>query len=230
MEFLEKLYEIENFGIYLFVVIGILIVLFLIILFFGKKDAKKEAIKEQMEKTAFEDQEEAKPLEVEETVIPAPVEATFKVEEPVKLETPVVTTNQVLNDDFDSATEEVIQEKEFDFDALAAAISKELESIDQPKVEEEVIRPVIEEKEEIIFPTVEPIYEEPKIEVSQEVHEVKPVIEEEKTRPVMPSVFSSVYVNREKETPKQEEVKKEEVPVKPAMELPKKMDLPKRVQ
>ena len=40
--FLESLYQIENFGIYLFVFIGILIVLFLVILFFGKKDSVKE--------------------------------------------------------------------------------------------------------------------------------------------------------------------------------------------
>ena len=38
-EFLESLYEIENFGIYLFVVIGVLVVLFLLVLFFGKKSA-----------------------------------------------------------------------------------------------------------------------------------------------------------------------------------------------
>ena len=40
MDFLESLYEIENFGIYLFVIIGILVVLFLVVLFFGKKDKK----------------------------------------------------------------------------------------------------------------------------------------------------------------------------------------------
>ena len=31
MDFLESLYEIENFGIYLFVIIGILVVLFLVV-------------------------------------------------------------------------------------------------------------------------------------------------------------------------------------------------------
>ena len=40
--FLESLYQIENFGIYLFVFIGVLIVLFLVILFFGKKDSDKK--------------------------------------------------------------------------------------------------------------------------------------------------------------------------------------------
>ena len=40
MEFLEKLYSNENFGIYLLIVIAVLIVLFFVILFFGKKDEK----------------------------------------------------------------------------------------------------------------------------------------------------------------------------------------------
>ena len=46
MEFLEKLYEMENFGLYLFGVIGILIVLFMIVLILGKRDQKKS--KEQI--------------------------------------------------------------------------------------------------------------------------------------------------------------------------------------
>ena len=58
---------------------------------------------------------------------------------------------------------------------------------------------------------------------------VKPVEEPEaKPRPVMPTVFSSVYVNREKEEPKktEEPVK----PVKPSIDLPKIADLPKRAE
>ena len=52
MDFLESLYEIENFGIYLFVVIGILVVLFLIVLFFGKRDQKmRQKLEEQEEST-----------------------------------------------------------------------------------------------------------------------------------------------------------------------------------
>ena len=42
----------------------------------------------------------------------------------------------------------------------------------------------------------------------------------------MPTVFSSVYVNREKEVKEPE--KKEEEPVKPTFDLPKMMDLPKK--
>ena len=49
MDFLESLYEIENFGIYLFVIIGILVVLFLVVLFFGKKDQKMRKKLEEIE-------------------------------------------------------------------------------------------------------------------------------------------------------------------------------------
>ena len=40
MEFLYKLYDMPNFGIILFAIIAILLILFLIILLFGKKDEK----------------------------------------------------------------------------------------------------------------------------------------------------------------------------------------------
>lgn len=46
MEFLYKLYDNENFGIALFIAITILTFLFLVILFFGKKDEKKRKIEE----------------------------------------------------------------------------------------------------------------------------------------------------------------------------------------
>lgn len=202
MKFLENLYEIENFGIYLFVVIGILIVMFLVVLFFGKKDAEKQS----EAKEAFKDIEKEMPLDVsspkEEPVIPAPVEASA-----LKEEIPPVAVNQVLNgEEQESPKEEVVQEKEFDFDALAAAISKELDSIDTKK--EEVVKPVIEEKEEVLVPLYEPE-------------------KKRETKPVMPEVFSSVYVNREKETPVEE---KSQSVSKPPVDLPKKMELPKRAE
>ncbi|MBE6154274.1 MAG: hypothetical protein E7163_01690 [Firmicutes bacterium] len=46
MEFLDKLYESEYFGIGLFIVISFLVVTFLIVLFFGKKDEKKRKLEE----------------------------------------------------------------------------------------------------------------------------------------------------------------------------------------
>ena len=230
MEFLEKLYEIENFGIYLFVVIGVLIVMFLVVLFFGKKDAEKNSVEKETKeneevKEAFTDLEKEEKVEVapveEVPVIPAPVEANVTMEEPKR-----VVMNQVLNDEEtrEEPKEEVVQEKEFDFDALAEAISKELESIDNTSHEEVEVKPVIEEKEESFVPETK-VEEEIPVKVEEEKREevVKPKV-------VRPEVFSSVYVHREKETPKVEEKKEEPTSEVSQMDLPKKIELPKRAQ
>ncbi|HIR75178.1 TPA: hypothetical protein IAB95_06760 [Candidatus Ventrenecus avicola] len=259
MDFLESLYEIENFGIYLFVVIGILVVLFLIVLFFGKRDQKmRQKLEEQEESTmpknetteeyAFEPEQESTELNV-----PAPqvAESNSSPEIPEKQEESVVedspmptseihpTSNVVLNSDlFSEATpiqpEETSATKEFDFDALAEAISKELESIDNTdkKPEPEKEEPSIEKEapinEEKNFQVFEPIRVEKKEEPKKVEEEKK---EEARPRPVMPTVFSSVYVNREKEEPKKEETVSESVkPAKPTIDLPKIADLPKRAE
>ena len=121
MGFLESLYSIENFGIYLFVVIGILVVLFLIILFFGKKDEKKR----KEEKKEVENNSETL---FKETSVPTPVEVPNVAIENVQPVEPQIT--EPVKEE-QTPQEEVVPivEKEFDFDALAAAISKELESI-----------------------------------------------------------------------------------------------------
>ena len=46
MDFLNKLYESNYFGIGLFAVISFLVVTFLVVLFFGKKDEKKRKLEE----------------------------------------------------------------------------------------------------------------------------------------------------------------------------------------
>lgn len=233
MEFLEKLYEIENFGIYLFVVIGVLIVMFLVVLFFGKKDAEKNSVEKETKeneevKEAFTDLEKEEKVEVapveEVPVIPAPVEANVTMEEPKR-----VVMNQVLNDEEtrEEPKEEVVQEKEFDFDALAEAISKELESIDNTSHEEVEVKPVIEEKEESLFTFVPEAKVEEEIPVKVEEEKREEVV---KPKVVRPEVFSSVYVRREKETPKVEEKKEEPTPEVSQMDLPKKIELPKRAQ
>jgi len=265
MGFLESLYEIENFGIYLFVVIGVLVVLFLMVLFFGKRDQKQRKLAMlKQEETHSEDKvEQSNVTEV------APAEnANFAFQEQsdvTKVEVPkddvmesnvepvvnsvAPTVNVVLNSELTEEEPVVTEsaddsEKTFDFDALASAISKELESIEnhseEPVKSEEIEMPKEEkqEDEDLSFQIFEPVQME---EISDTVvhneEPVKEVVEEKveaiKPRPVMPTVFSSVYVNREKEEPKKEEIskeiKEEEVkPVKPVIDLPKMVDLPKR--
>ena len=236
MDFLESLYSIDNFGIYLFIIIGLLVVLFLVVLFFGKKDQKKrKELEEKLEQTkisskdAFEEVTPVTPVEVPEE----PVEV--KEEEPVVQPpepTVLPTTNVVLNDNLEmvsNETEETQPEpanKEFDFDALADAINKELSSMEKNTEEEPVLQPVVP-------PVVEPVEETPVLPQEKEP-EIAPVLEEKKEdvrpKPVMPAVFSSVYVNREKEEPKKEGEMPTEAPapVRPQIELPKMMDLPKK--
>ena len=251
--FLESLYQIENFGIYLFVFIGILIVLFLVILFFGKKDSVKEE-KENTEVSKEEPQVTEEP-KVEEPLFKEmseniPVETPHLKSE--NIEAPMPTVNNVLNEEIRSFEEPekspIVEdagvtpkeEKEFDFDALAAAITKELESIEKKEnTVAEPVAPVLEEtKEEPLHFETDMVkeeikVEEPKEEIKVEEKEVKK--EEPKTKRVMPTVFSSVYVNRSVEEPKilKDEIKKaeepkvEETPLKAKIELPKTIDLPK---
>lgn len=273
MKFLENLYEMENFGLYLFAIIGVLIVLFMVVLLLGKRDEKKRKEEEKKEienntnvtqdtnitqetnntqetNTKVEDEQNSTSFAFHDEVVPSPVEApvsapvqnvTLEEESIPEVKEPVfTTTNNVLNDDVPSieheeqpkleetpvvnvVTEETTPKieapvKEFDFDALANAISRELESIEKKEI------PKVEEPKTINsnFKTYEPVDLEAKEELKEEVKN-----EQVKPRPVMPTVFSSVYVNREKEVKEPE--KKEEQPVKPSFDLPKMVDLPKKV-
>lgn len=280
MEFLEQLYSNENFGLYLVIAIAVLVVLFFIVLFMGKKDQKASSVANEKttepvnneQPVSLENNVEKVSVEENKNNVESPVilEQTAPVVEPPKFnpepinpslvapEAPLFkevsevnslevkelpkeevnlekTQNVVMNEEVKPVIEEnnEVEHKEFDFDALAEAINKELESFKESKpVEEPVsapvkeeVKPVIEEKS-FSFPTFESVEPDkiPEPILNNELNEVKPVIEE-KPRPVMPNVFSSVYVN--KEEPKHEEVK----PVKPAaFELPKMADLPKKAE
>ena len=138
MDFLESLYSIENFGIYLFIIIGILVVLFLVVLFFGRKDQKKrKELEDKLEQTKISTRDAFANTNEEPTDLEIPVETEEKAtnEEGITSEKNI-TTNAVLNSDLD--TENTVEElpheepkKEFDFDALADAISKELAEMEK---------------------------------------------------------------------------------------------------
>ena len=207
--------------------------------------------------------EQKKEFVFEEITPVSEAEAPISLDEMLQA-APKPTTNVVLNSDFitpmvpevNAVKEEPVapqvppvveqpkQEKEFDFDALAAQISKELEQLEKNGTEEPVVvEPVQPKTEEVSFQIFEPLKEEDVIApVAAKVEEVIPVQEQKKeevkTRPVMPTVFSSVYVNREKEEPKiiekQQEQKVEQTapvtPVVPKIELPKMAETPKKVE
>ncbi len=337
MEFLENLYQNENFGLYLFIIIAILIVLFFIVLFLGKKDTAKPSKKaSSAPKEPTENNQPAEqPLNNVANNNPVienvnPELTNLNMTGPISLEnlsSPMNNMeNQSINNassmdafkqftldnqplDFNAPNESILganplnnnpnfnnlnndnslsrsnievpkinneieipslenfnipdssveklnrvpepidqpkvetlsnaSTKEFDFDALASAISKELETIEHPKKqpEKDLDIPIVEPK--INIPTLnfnepEPILskKEPKVlePVIKEEKEVFPTIEQPK-KPVMPSVFSSVYVNREVEKKSQPAVSNMvSEKAKPPIDLPKKIELPKKAE
>ena len=214
-EFLESLYEIENFGIYLFVVIGVLVVLFLLVLFFGKKSADERL--EEFEEKENDNVNAFKTIENEVALDTPKVSKT--VDEEVKPsfnnEEDIVSENDTpINEEHEEHEETInnkIEKKEIEFEDLVNQISKELESIDNDKKAVNEVKPVIEEHDELIN-VLKDSNQEPKKEESKSVPR--------------PTVFSSVYVNRNDSnnisnnaTPKKE---KDRV-------LPTGLDLPKRI-
>ena len=211
-EFLESLYEIENFGIYLFVVIGVLVVLFLLVLFFGKKSADERL--EEFEEKENDNVNAFKTIENEVALDTPKVSKT--VDEEVKpsfnYEEDIVSENDTpIIEEHEETINNQVENKEFDFETLANEISKELESIDNDKKVVNEVKPVIEEHDELIN-VFKDSNQEPKKEESKSVPR--------------PTVFSSVYVNRNNDnnisnntTPKKEEDRV----------LPTGLDLPKRI-
>ena len=214
-EFLESLYEIENFGIYLFVVIGVLVVLFLLVLFFGKKSADERL--EEFEEKENDNVNAFKTIENEVALDTPKVSKT--VDEEVKPsfnnEEDIVSENDTpINEEHEEHEETInnqVENKEFDFEALANEISKELESIDNDKKVVNEVKPVIEEHDELIN-VFKDSNQEPKKEESKSVPR--------------PTVFSSVYVNRNNDNNISNNAtqKKEKDRV-----LPTGLDLPKRI-
>ena len=214
-EFLESLYEIENFGIYLFVVIGVLVVLFLLVLFFGKKSADERL--EEFEEKENDNVNAFKTIENEVALDTPKVSKTVdeEVKPSINNEEDIVSENDTPINEEHEEHEEIInnqvENKEFDFEALANEISKELESIDNDKKVVNEVKPVIEEHDELIN-VFKDSNQEPKKEESKSVPR--------------PTVFSSVYVNRNNSNNISNNTtdKKEEDRV-----LPTGLDLPKRI-
>lgn len=265
---LDKLYSIPNFGVILLAIIIVLIFLLLIVLFFGKKDEKKRKanevsqISENLNKSELESrtnkEEENSTMNLFKetssyTALEVPEVPLAETQEEIEsLNNPnanTVLNEEILPNNTEFTLEEPKKENEqdenlqntFDFDALAAEITKELETISadtQVKVEEE--KPIIEEKVEApildSFKEVpEKLIEEPE---KTSTVELKTEVQQEKVRQrtVMPTVFSSVYLNKKEESKEEPPVKVEEpkvnIPapknnIRPNIELPKPIDLPK---
>lgn len=157
MEFLDKIYGYEHFGVILFAVIMFLAVLFVIILFFGKKDEKKREFErtQQLEKQNLDTfaiiEENPTSLEVTEPILE-------KVEEDVTLNVEEELNIEALQE-FDVPTKEEEQPSLMpDFN----------ESVEIPVLEpiiEPSIAPLFKE-ESPLAEVVKPINEELKIDAS----------------------------------------------------------------
>lgn len=205
MEFLNKLYANENFGIGLFCVIVFLVIMFLIVLFLGKKDEKKRKLEETSKLNTVNNNENA----FSETTVATPVEVP--VVEPTIVENvapiePVIPVEPISYEPNESEKEEIVHpiQENTNFVENMNVVEPTLDKvIETPVVEpvninvepvnvitNEVVEPVISveptpinivEDSAPVSPTIEPIHVEiPDEAVKQApvVEEIKPVIEE----------------------------------------------------
>ena len=218
MDFLNKLYESNYFGIGLFAVIAFLVVTFLIVLFFGKKDEKKrklEATQKLAADNTFKETTEPTPVEIPanpEPVEPINLEANSIVEpvvmtpneplvKPVEPVTPIMPTPPINQEPINP-----IKEEDNHFVDNLSIEEPVRPVIDTPKVEPIItpVAPIIKDE-----PVVEPpikVVEPIKIEIPKEtITPVEPIIKEEEPKleineePVINTYYKPVEKSKEVE-------------------------------
>lgn len=217
MDFLNKLYESNYFGIGLFAVIAFLVVTFLIVLFFGKKDEKKrklEATQKLAADNTFKETTESTPIEIPanpEPVEPINLEANSIVEpvvmtpneplvKPVEPVTPIMPTPPINQEPINPIKEEDNFVDNLSIEEPVRPV------IDTPKVEPIItpVAPIIKDE-----PVVEPpikVVEPTKIEIPKEtITPVEPIIKEEEPKleineePVINTYYKPVEKSKEVE-------------------------------
>ena len=217
MDFLNKLYESNYFGIGLFAVIAFLVVTFLIVLFFGKKDEKKrklEATQKLAADNTFKETTESTPVEIPanpEPVEPINLEANSIVEpvvmtpneplvKPVEPVTPIMPTPPINQEPINPIKEEDNFVDNLSIEEPVRPV------IDTPKVEPIItpVAPIIKDE-----PVVEPpikVVEPTKIEIPKEtITPVEPIIKEEEPKleineePVINTYYKPVEKSKEVE-------------------------------
>ena len=156
MNFLDKLYSSNYFGIGLFAVIAFLVVTFLIVLFFGKKDQKKRKLEETQKLEAKDT--------FKETSVPTPVEIPVNPEPvaPINLET---NTNENLEPVKPVVEPSIVTPVE---PVIPVMPVPPINSFSEEPKEEYVDNLILEE-------SVKPVIEEPKIEP---IINTRPIINE----------------------------------------------------
>ena len=217
MDFLNKLYESNYFGIGLFAVIAFLVVTFLIVLFFGKKDEKKrklEATQKLAADNTFKETTESTPIEIPanpEPVEPINLEANSIVEpvvmtpneplvKPVEPVTPIMPTPPINQEPINPIKEEDNFVDNLSIEEPVRPV------IDTPKVEPIItpVAPIIKD-EPVVEPPVK-VVEPTKIEIPKEtITPVEPIIKEEEPKleineePVINTYYKPVEKSKEVE-------------------------------
>ena len=243
MEFLYKLYDKEYFGIVLFGVIAILIFLFLIILFFGKKDEKNRKLEEtrRLELEAANGFKETTE-NIEELNIPIIEQPIYVKEEDLKtdeiLDTDLTLDSMVVNPQLeenlatiDNVNNElknnIINELEFknEVEEKVLETTEEKNKLEQPFMSEfdidNLFQTNIKNNQDEEDNVEEIKLEEPEEEIKTEI-EVAPKVE---------APFSSVYINNDlpkvNEESKDVEIKEDIKKENNMFELPKIAEMPK---
>lgn len=238
MNFIYELYKNDNFTLYLTIALVVLVILFVIVLLFGKKDQKLEETK-KLEFEAFkEKKEEPTKVEVKEESLPSVVEENRDVaviekdkkeeEEEVNVET---FTPDIIKEEVTPLVEdkEDLQIKEVENMTKKAdeALEKDLKELEDIKNEfNKIAIPDGEKKEEIkpfkasqVFSSVYVSNKEKKALSNENISKVK---EEEKAIPFimadeeemeLPSLKSDTKKEEVVEVPKQEENNEEIKPL-----------------
>lgn len=228
-EFLNKLYSYEYFGTYLMIAIAVLVLLFIIVLFFGKKDQKKREIEEtrklqQINNTdAFKEESNVASVEVPKEEVKEPVVTQEQLENDTivvpSINDLVTNDNSVTNTNENS--EPVLPQEDLNTTALNVEHVNEnnfnnqqqpIEIVSEPvldKVEEKPLvfndlpkeeEPIVDVPETVnIEPTV-PLVDVPEFNLDKIASDVEEIKEESKDSAYKPTeVFSSVYAPQKEE-------------------------------
>ena len=233
-EFLNKLYNYEYFGMYLMIAIAVLVLLFIIVLFFGKKDQKKREIEEtrklqQINNTdAFKEESNVESVEVPKEEVKEPVVTQEQLENDTIIVPNINDLTADVKDEVNNIEmpepilpkEEVNEEPlNIEFNDASDFSNEKMESIAEPVLDKIEEKPLVfnddASEEEPTFTMPEDNNTEPTVplvdvpdfnldEISSEVEEIK---KESVTKPT--EIFSSVYApqKEEIELPKVEEKK-----------------------
>ncbi len=199
-DFLNRLYSYEYFGTYLMIAIAVLVLLFVIVLLFGKKDQKKREIEETKRlqqvtgEIAFKQEEKKEPVEV-----PMPSEVKLTNEQ-LENDTIIVPNIDVLNTD-NVTKEEEIPNPVLPTEPVENIVSPVLES--KTDIEKDVvapqIEPVVETPVSEVVPPIDVTNIEPPLELKDELlnsnvnpEPTEPVLTKEEEKPL---VFENPTLN-----------------------------------